>query len=229
MSEENNFTSKSSAFPTTTRLRKQKEDSLAGAVSTCLMRERKGLATSPSTWVSGELQSLTPSPARSLAAVLVPFQLNPQEMIDPLWSSLTLQPKMTKNQRKFKMSLDFWKQFKCMTFQSILISYLTLIRCPGNGQERDCYVHVTWVGEEHAQCHMTEEKTRAELEPRAAPDMGSQLQVLSTKPLKSFIQQVLIKHLLCARPWRFRTKPNKNYLHSRNLKSNRGGKHTQAA
>ena len=32
-------------------------------------------------------------------------------MIDPLWSSLTLQPKMTKNQRKFKTLLDFWKQF----------------------------------------------------------------------------------------------------------------------
>lgn len=111
MSEENNFTSKRSAFPATTRLHKQKEDSSAGAVSTSLMRERKGLATSPSRWVSGELQSLTTSPTHSLAAMLVPFQLNLQETIDPLWSSLTLQPKMAKNQRKFKMSLDFWKQF----------------------------------------------------------------------------------------------------------------------
>ena len=92
-------------------------------------------------------------------------------------------------------------------------SYLTLRVCTRGGQERDGFIHVTRVGAEHTWCHVTEKKTRAELEPRAAPDMGSQLHVLSTKPVKHFIRQVLIKHLLCARPWRFRTKPNKNYLH----------------
>ena len=36
---------------------------------------------------------------------------------------------------------------------------------------------------------MTEKKTRAELEPRAAPDMGSQLQVLSNPPHTEFTSE----------------------------------------
>lgn len=52
----------------------------------------------------------TPPCPRMLAAALNPLHLNQWENTDPLWSSLLPKPKIARNRKEFKMSLDFQRQ-----------------------------------------------------------------------------------------------------------------------